>query len=58
MTKKSRQKFKYLENEKSFSDAFFSSFLRAFIEANKTIFLDCRGPTLKSAAETLENSVK
>ena len=41
MTKKSRQKLKYLENEKSFYDeikSIFHHFLRAFIETNKTNF--------------------
>ena len=41
MTKKSRQKLTYLENENSFKDEIkiiFPLFLRAFIEANKTIF--------------------
>ena len=41
MTKKSRQKFKYLENEKSFEDelkSIFHQFYRAFNEANNTIF--------------------
>ena len=38
MPKKSRQKFKYLENEKSFQDeieSIFLHFCRAIIEANK-----------------------
>ena len=46
MTKKSRQKFKYLENKKSFSDEIksnFHNFQGAFIEANKTIFWKVRG---------------
>ena len=41
MTKISRQKFKYLENEKSFQDetkSIFHHFERAFIEANKNNF--------------------
>ena len=41
MTKKSRQKFKYLENEKSFYDEIkniFHHFWRAIIEANNKIF--------------------
>ena len=37
MTKKSRQKFKYLENEKK-ERAFFICFKRAFTEANKIKF--------------------
>ena len=44
MAKKSRQKFKYLENKKSFQDHHFQ---RAFIKANKTIFLEGEGLTLK-----------
>ena len=37
MTKKSRQKFKYLENEKSFKDeiSIFQHFWRAIIKAKK-----------------------
>ena len=41
MTKKSKQKIKYVENEKSFQDeikSIFHLFLRAFIEANKANF--------------------
>ena len=41
MTRKSRQKLKYLENEKIFQDeikSIFRHFLRAFIEAKKAIF--------------------
>ena len=41
MTNKSRQKFKYLENEKRFYaevKSIFGHFSRTFIEANKTIF--------------------
>ena len=41
MIKKSRQKFKYLDNEKSFYDelkSIFHHFQSAFIEANKTFF--------------------
>ena len=50
MPKKSRQKFKYLENEKSFQDeikSIFYNFLRAIIEANKKGFLEGESPTLK-----------
>ena len=39
MTKKSRQKIKYLENGKRFSDEIkspFPQFYKAFIETNKT----------------------
>ena len=45
MAKKPTQKFKYLENEKSFQDeikSIFDHFERAFIEANKTIFFPNR----------------
>ena len=41
MTKKSRQKLQYLENEKSFKDeikSIFHLFWRAIIEANNTVF--------------------
>ena len=50
MTKNTRQKFKYLENEKSFQEEIkniFHNFQRAVIEANKTIFLEGESPTLK-----------
>ena len=50
MTKKSRQKFQYLENKKSFKDeikSIFKHFWRAFIEANKTNFLGRWKPDLK-----------
>ena len=44
MLKKSRQKSKYLENEKSFYDEmksiFFHHFWRVFIEANKKMFFE------------------
>ena len=42
MTKKSRQKFKYLENEKNFQDeikSIFHHFKKAFIEENKNNFV-------------------
>ena len=45
MTKKSRQKFKYLENEKSFQyevKSIFHHFWKVFIEANKKIFWKVR----------------
>ena len=45
MTKKSRQKFKYLENEKK-ERAFFFFFKRAFTEANKINFFEGDSPTL------------
>ena len=51
MTKMSRQKFKYLENEKSFYDeikSIFYHFLRAIIEVNKKIFLEGESPTLSN----------
>ena len=54
MTKKSRQKFKYLENEKSFYDEIKSIFHhcgRAITEANKKIFLEGESPTLNSQPE-------
>ena len=47
--KKSKQKFKYLENEKIFSyeiKSIFHHFERAFIEANKRNFLKSERPTL------------
>ena len=51
MSKKSRQKLKYLENEKSFYDeikSIFHHFLRAFIEANKAnLFLEGESLTLR-----------
>ena len=49
MTKNSRQKFKYLENEKSFSEKkiVFHYFYRAFIEANQTFFLESESLNLK-----------
>ena len=43
MSRKTRQKCKYLENKKSFKDEIkiiFHQFYRAFIEANKTSFLE------------------
>ena len=43
MTRKSKQKLKYLENEKSFQDEIkriFHNFLRAFIEANEANFFE------------------
>ena len=53
MPKKSRQKFKYLENEKSFYDeikTIFHHLWRAIIEANKNIFLEGEGPTLRGCS--------
>ena len=53
MTKKSRQKCKYLEREKSFLyeiKSIFRHFYRAFIETNKTnFFLEGESPTLKDS---------
>ena len=49
MSKNSRQKFKYLQNEKSFYDeikTIFHHFWRAIIEANKTFFLEGESSTL------------
>ena len=49
MTKKLRQTFKYLENDKSFYDEIkriFHHFSWTFNEANKTIFLEGESPTL------------
>ena len=49
MTKKSRQNFKYLENEKNFQDEGKNTFhhiYRAVIEANKKLFLVGEKPTL------------
>ena len=49
MTKKLIQKLKYLENEESSKDEIKSTFYhfqRAFIEANKTIFLKGKSLTL------------
>ena len=45
MLKKSRQKLKYLKNEKSFKDemkSIFHYFVRAIIEANKKFFWKVR----------------
>ena len=50
MTKKSRQKFKYLESEKSFYDetkSIFHHFKRALSDVNKKCFLQGESPTLK-----------
>ena len=43
----SRQKFKYIENEKSINKNILHHFKRAFIEANKKNFLEGKSPTLK-----------
>ena len=49
MNKKPRQKFKYLEKEKSFQGEIKTVFhhLRAFIEANKKFFLGGESLTLR-----------
>ena len=48
MAKRSWQKLKYLENEKSFYDEIniFHHFWRAYNEINSTIFLKGENPTL------------
>ena len=49
MTKKSRQKFKYIENEKTFEDeikSIFDQIWSGFIETNKTIFFEGESSTL------------
>ena len=51
MTKKSRQKVEYLENEKSFSDEIKSTFQKkkkVFIRGDKTIFLEGESPILRN----------
>ena len=53
MTKKSRQKLKYLENEKSLYDerkSILHHFLKAFIEANEAIFFGRRESEFKIQA--------
>ena len=56
MTKQLRQKFKYLENKKSFKDKIlsFSSFSKAFIEVNKKFFgrwvSNFKGPRIELAS--------
>ena len=50
MTKKSQQKFKYLENEKKIWDEIknnFPHFSTAFIDANEKNFLEGESPTLR-----------
>ena len=54
MPKKSRQKIKYLENEKSFSDeikSIFHHFWRTIFEANKKFFLEGESMTLSFSEE-------
>ena len=51
MTKKSKQKFRYLEREKSFQNeikSIFQHFKKAFTEVNKKCFLEGESPTLTS----------
>ena len=53
MPKKSREKFKYLLNEKSFQDeikSIFHHFWMAIIEAKKN-FLEGESPTLRSQSD-------
>ena len=55
MTKKSRQKFKYVENEKSFWDeikSIFQHFCKAIIKVNN-FFLEGESPTLKQDAHNI-----
>ena len=55
MIKMSRQKFKYLENEKSFEDemkSIFHHFKRTFIEANnKKKFSEGKSPALNTSMD-------
>ena len=54
MTKKSRKKCKYLQNKKSILDktkSIFHHFLKAFIKANNSIFLEGQSPILKKVYE-------
>ena len=47
MTKKSRQKVEYFEDKKRwYKKHFFIIFKKAFVEANKIIFLEGESPTL------------
>ena len=60
MAKKSRQRFEYLENEKSFEDeikTIFHNFRRAIIEANK-FFFQGESPTLKINLEYVLKIIK
>ena len=53
MIDNSRQKFKYIENKKSFKDeinSVFHHFQKDFIEANTKIFLEGESLTLKEAS--------
>ena len=56
MIDNSRQKFKYIENKKSFKDeikSVFHHFQKDFIEANKKIFLEGESLTLKEASREI-----
>ena len=58
MPKKSRQKFKYLENEKRFYDeikSIFHHFWRAIIEANKKNFFEGKSPTLRISFDEFDS---
>ena len=60
MAKKSRQRFEYLENEKSFEDeikTIFHHFRRAIIEANN-FFFQGESPTLKINLEYVLKIIK
>ena len=51
MTRRIKNKFKYLNNEQSFSDeikGIFHYFQRAFIEVNKESFLEGESPILNN----------
>ena len=54
MTKKSRQKHKYLENEKNEVKSIFHHFKRASNAASNTIFLGGESPTLKIDMQRVE----
>ena len=59
MAKKLTQKCKYLENEESFPDEvknIFPQFQRAFIEANKTIFLEGECPIFNNYTIIMTNN--
>ena len=61
MTKKSRQKLKYLENEKSFKGerkAFFIIFKGLSLKQIKQIFLDGKGPTLNCPIFMLSRALR
>ena len=56
MTKKSSQKFKYLEKEKI--ESIFHYFKGIFIEANQTIFLEGKSQTLTISLSKCPNYTK